>query len=142
MKRRLLALASCILLGCATAPAAPHDQTPADQHPYVSLASRVGTRLRFVTDISFPQGPAWQVKVYDWIVGPKQEIADFPLEGFAAIEVKAGEIDTTIGGVTSRRHAGEHFVVPEKTRLDISVPFDTGRGDNLVSLHGVVAIRR
>ena len=112
------------------------------QNPYQSLAQRVETQLRFTTDVAFPGGPAFQVKVYDWVIGPRQEISNFPLEGFATIEVKSGELETTINGVTTRPHEGEHFAVPEGARLDIAIRADTGRGDNIVSLHGVVAIRR
>jgi len=129
-------------LGCAAAPAAHDRQAAPAQHPYESLAPRVETRLRFTTDVAFAGGPSLQVKVYDWIVGPRQEIANFPLEGFATFELKAGELETTIGGTTLLRREGDLWVVPEGTRLDLRVPFNTGHGDNLVSLHGVVAIRR
>jgi hypothetical protein len=112
------------------------------QNPYQSLGQRVETQLRFTTDVAFPGGPDFQVKVYDWVIGPRQEILSFPLEGFATIEVKSGELETTINGVTSTRREGQHFAVPEGARLDIAIRADTGRGDNIVSLHGVVAIRR
>jgi hypothetical protein len=117
-------------------------QQPAIPHPYESLAPAVTTRVRFVTDFSFPGGPAFQVKVYDWIIGPRQEIANFPLEGFATIEVKAGELETTIGGQTVQRHEGEHWVVAEGARLGIRISSEAGHGDNLVSLRGVVVTRK
>jgi hypothetical protein len=112
------------------------------QSPYQALAGRVETRLRFTTDVVFPGGPGFQVKVYAWVIGPRGEVPSFPLEGFAIIEVKSGEIETTINGVTTTRRAGEHFAVPEGGQLGLAVRADTGRGDNLVSLQGVVAIRR
>lgn len=144
MKRRATLILVCGLgLGCAMLLTAQVAQRPDGiQDPYVSLAGRVETRLRFVTDFSFPQGPAFQVKVYDWIIGPRQEITDFPLEGFTTFELKAGTVETTIGGVTARYHEGEHWVVPEGSRLDIRVPADATPGDNLASLHGVAAIRK
>ena len=142
-RRLTLAFAWWVALACAgTPPARDGQQTAPPQHPYAVLAPSVETRLRFSTEFSFERGPALQVKVYEWILGPRQELPNFPLEGFAAIEVKAGEIETTIGGATARRQAGDRFVVPEGSRLDLRVPFDTGRGDNLVSLQAVVAIRR
>ena len=115
---------------------------PTAGHPYASLAMRVETRLRFVTDFSFPGGPALQIKVYDWVIGPRQEFPNFPLEGFATIEVKAGEIETTIDGTTTERHEGEHWVVPDGKRLSMRVRSGLGRGDNVVSLRGVVVIRK
>lgn len=143
MKRLLTAmLASGLGLASVIVIAAQATQRPeATQHPYQSLTG-VETRVRFVTDFSFPQGPALQVKVYDWIIGPRHEISDFPLEGFATLELKAGEIETTIAGVTARHHQGEHWVVPEGARLGIRVPADATAGDNLASIHGVVVIRK
>jgi hypothetical protein len=112
------------------------------RNPYEVLAQRVETRLRFTTDVTFPGGPNLQVKVYDWLIGPRQEITGFPLEGFAVIEVKSGEFETTINEVRTARHQGEHFVVPEGARLNVTVRPEAGPGDNTVSLHGVVTIRR
>ena len=114
----------------------------AQRHPYESLAPGVTTRARYATDFSFSGGPAFQVKIYDWIIGPRQEISSFPLEGFATIEVKAGMIESTIDGRTVQHHQGERWVIPQGARLAIRVPSDTGRGDNLVSLRGVVVIRK
>lgn len=132
-----------VLLGSAMLlPAQEAQRRPATGHPYTSLATRLETHLRFVTDFSFPGGPALEVKVYDWVIGPRQEFQDFPLEGFATIEVKAGEAETTIDGVTTVRHEGEHWVVPEGKKLSIRIKPETGRGDNIVNLHGVVVIRK
>lgn len=80
--------------------------------------------------------------MYDWVIGPRQEFTNFPLEGFATIEVKAGEAETTVDGVTAVRHEGEYWVVPEGAKLSIRIKPETGRGDNVVSLHGVVVIRK
>lgn len=132
---RLLAL-GLFLQAAATAPRAQA------QNPYEALAQRVETRLRFTTDVAFPGGPNFQVKVYDWMIGPRQEVVGFPLEGFATIEVKSGEFETTINEVRAVRRQGEHFVVPEGARLNITVRPEVGPGDNMVSLHGVVTIRR
>jgi len=66
---RLLAL-GLFLQAAATAPRAQA------QNPYEALAQRVETRLRFTTDVAFPGGPNFQVKVYDWMIGPRQEVAD------------------------------------------------------------------
>ena len=118
-------------------------QRPAQAvHPYAQLAGRLQTDLRFTTDIAFPGGPNLQVKVYDWLIGPRQEVQDFPLEGLATIEVKAGEVEVTVNGVTSVREEGEHFVVPPGAKMSLRVQPERGRGDNLVSLHGVVVIRK
>jgi hypothetical protein len=117
-------------------------QQPSAEHPYKPLTPRLETSLRYVTDFSFPGGPTLQVKVYDWVIGPRQELPNFPLEGFATIEVKAGEIETTMDGATIVRHEGERWVVPEGTKLSISIKPETGRGDNIVSLRGVVVIRK
>jgi hypothetical protein len=133
--KRLVALGLC-LQAAATAPRAQA------QNPYEALAQRVETRLRFTTDVAFAGGPNLQVKVYDWTIGPRQEIVGFPLEGFATIEVKSGEFETTINEVRAVRHQGEHFVVPEGARLNITVRPEVGPGDNMVSLHGIVTIRR
>jgi hypothetical protein len=144
MKKKQLAFV--LVFGLVCGPATPTGAQPAQQaaqsHPYESLAPGVTTRVRFATDFSFSGGPALQVKVYDWIIGPRQEISNFPLEGFATIEVKAGTIESTIGGQTVQHQQGEHWVVPEGARLAVRIPSDTGRGDNLVSLRGVVVIRK
>lgn len=145
MKRFLrgFPLAFAILLGSGTtAPAQEVQRPPTVEDPYKALAPRLESRLRFVTEFSFPGGPAFQVKVYDWLMGPRQEFANFPLEGFATIEVKAGEAETTMDGVTRVRQEGEHWAVPEGTKLSIRIKPETGRGDNVVSLHAVVAIRK
>jgi hypothetical protein len=120
----------------------PAQQPAASAHPYTALAPRLETTLRFVTDFALPGGPAYQVKIYDWVIGPRQEVLDFPLEGFATIEVKAGEVETTVDGATAVRREGEYWVVPEGTKLSITVRAETGRGDNVVSLHGVILIRK
>ncbi len=112
------------------------------EDPYKAFAPWMETSLRFVTDLSFAGGPSFQVKVYDWVIGPRQEVANFPLEGFATIEVKAGDLETTMDGVTVQRRAGEYWVVPEGTKLGIKIKSETGRGDNVVSLYGVVLIRK
>ena len=131
------------LLGSTVPAPAQEAQRPApSQHPYTSLATRMETRVRFVTDFSFPGGPALQVKVYDWVIGPRQEFQGFPLEGFATIEVIAGEVEATVDGVTAVRHEGEHWVVPAGARLSMRVKPETGRGDNVVILHAMVVIRK
>jgi hypothetical protein len=130
-------------LASATLATAQDVRRPSEaEHPYASLAPRVETYLRFVSDFSFVGGPAFQVKVYDWVIGPRQEITNFPVEGFATIEVKAGEVETILDGVATTRREGEHWIVPERTNLVIRVKSDTGRGDNVVSLHGVIVIRK
>ena len=117
-------------------------QRPATTHPYAALAGRLETELRFATDLAFPGGPSFQVKIYDWLMGPRQEFQDFPLEGLATIEVKAGEVEVTVDGVTSVRQEGEFFVVPAQGKLSLRIRPERGRGDNMVSLHGVVVIRK
>ena len=131
-----------LVLGFSAPVQAQQTQPPTATHPYTSLAGRLQTDLRFVTDIAFPTGPRLQVKIYDWVMGPRQEFRNFPLEGLATIEVKAGEVKVTLDGVTSVRHEGEHFVVPPGATLSMKIEPDTGRGDNIVSLHGIVVIRR
>lgn len=136
-------LAFGILMACGvlvTAQVAQGPQTA--EHPYKAFAPWMETSLRFVTDVAFADGPAFQVKIYKWVIGPRREVPNFPLEGFATIEVKAGELETTMNGVTVDRRAGEYWVVPEGTKLAIKVKSETGRGDNVVSLHGVVLVRK
>ena len=121
---------------------AQQSQRPAVAHPYAALAGRIESELRFVTDIAFPSGPGFQVKIYDWVMGPRHEFQDFPLEGLATIEVKAGEVEVAVNGVTSVRREGEHFVVPANAKLAMRIHPERGRGDNMVNLHGVVVIRK
>ena len=140
---RALLLVAGLLAAGARPGWAQEGQRPATAgHPYASLAGRLQTELRFTTDIAFPNGPNLQVKIYDWVMGPRQEFQDFPLEGLAMIEVKAGEAEVTLNGVTTVRREGEHFVVPPGTKLAMRIKPETGRGDNIVSLHGVVVIRK
>jgi hypothetical protein len=143
MKRIRLPLAFVfgVLLGAAL-PAPAQERAPLAQHPYAMLEPKLETRQSFATDIEFPGGPAFRVKVYDWVIGPRQELSSFPLEGFATIEVKAGEVVTMIDGATVVRHEGEHWVVPEGARLSIRPNPEAERGDNVVSLRGVVMIRK
>ena len=143
MKRLRLPLAFvlAVLLGAAL-PISARDEPELSEHPYAMLEPKLETRQSFVTDIKFPGGPTFEVKVYDWVIGPRQELPSFPLEGFATIEVKAGEVITVIDGVTTTRHEGEHWVVPEGARLSIRPNAEAGRGDNVVSLRGVVVIRK
>jgi hypothetical protein len=56
------------------------------------------------------------------------------------IEVKAGEVEAVIDGARATHTAGEYWVVPERAKLAIRVRSATGRGDNLVSMRGVVLI--
>ena len=121
---------------------AQQTQRPVATHPYAALAGRLETELRFATDVAFPEGPGFQVKVYDWLMGPRQEFQDFPLEGLATIEIKAGEVEVTVNGVTNVRREGEHFVVPANAKLAMRILPERGRGDNMVNLHGVVVIRK
>jgi len=121
---------------------AQQSERPPAPHPYAALAGRIETELRFATDVAFPDGPGFQVKVYDWVMGPRHEFQDFPLEGLATIEVEAGEVDVTVNGVTSVRREGEHFVVPANAKLSMRIHPERGRGDNMVNLHGVVVIRK
>lgn len=117
-------------------------KVPTTEHPYKVFAQRMETSLRFATDLSYPGGPSFRVKVYEWVIGPRQEIANFPLEGFATIEVKAGEVQTTINGVTLDRTPGEYWTVAEGQKLRLKVKSDTGRGDNIVTLQGVVLAKK
>ena len=145
MKKRCLAVVHVVgfLLGSTMMAPAQEVQRPSTSaHPYTALTTRMETRVRFVTDFSFPGGPALQVKIYDWVIGPRQEFQNFPLEGFATIEVVAGEVEATVDGVTAVRHEGEHWVVPAGARLSMRVKPETGRGDNVVILHAVVVIRK
>jgi len=146
MKRpcRTLVVVGGLLFGCTGIVLAQESQKPSigGGDPYSRLAGRLQSELRFVTDVAFPGGPSFQVKIYDWVMGPRQEFPEFPLEGLATIEVKAGEVETTINGLTAVYHEGQYFVVPAGARLTMKIRPETGRGDNIVSLHAVVVIRR
>lgn len=140
--RPLLLVAAVVAASVGPAWAQAAQRPGQAAHPYAQLAGRLQTDLRFTTDIAFPGGPHLEVKVYDWLIGPRQELQDFPLEGLATIEVKAGEVEVTVNGVTRVREEGEHFVVPPGAKLSLKVQPERGRGDNVVSLHGVVVIRK
>jgi hypothetical protein len=145
MKRQhtLPALAFGILVACAVRVGAQQAQGPLTaEHPYKAFAPWMETSLRFATDLSLPGGPTFQVKIYEWVIGPRREVPNFLLEGFATIEVKAGELQTAMDGVTIDRRAGDYWFVPERTKLAIKVKSETGRGDNLVILHGVVLVKK
>jgi hypothetical protein len=129
-------LALALLLGwSAVGHAQPAPVPPAD--PYRALAPRVRATLRFATDLALvPGAPPMRVRVYSWHVAPQQDVASFPLEGAATVEVRAGEVEATVDGKTAAHREGDHFVVPEGSRLRIKT------GNDSVSLHGVVVIRR
>lgn len=140
--RPLLMLAAVVAFPVVPGRAQETQRPALSAHPYSQLAGRLQTDLRFTTDVAFTGGPNLQVKVYDWLIGPRQELQDFPLEGLATIEVKAGEVEVTVNGVTSVRVEGEHFVVPPGAKVSLRVQPERGRGDNMVSLHGVIVIRK
>jgi quercetin dioxygenase-like cupin family protein len=121
--------------GLAQQSQAPSTPTPADS--YRSLAPRVKATLRFETDLPLtPEGPTFHVKVYTWHIAPQQDLPSFPLEGAATIEVRAGEVQTTIDGQTVERREGDHWAVAEGARLRLKT------GNDSVSLQGVVVVRR
>jgi len=117
-------------------------KTGARANPYAALAPRLGTSLRFVSDLAFPGGPSFQVKVYDWVIGPGDEVVDFPLEGFATVEVKAGQVETVIDGTSAVHTEGQYWIVPERAKLSIRIRPGVRRGDNLVSMRAVVLVRK
>jgi hypothetical protein len=133
----VLAVACAIAWGWGVAAVA--QQRPGSSAPpadsYRALAPRVKTTLRFTTDLPLaPGGPTLHVKVYTWHIAPQQDIRDFPLEGAATMEVRAGEVETTIDGQTVLRREGDHWAVPEGGRLRLKT------GNDTVSLQGVVVV--
>ncbi len=139
----VLVLVCGTVLAWGIAVPAHEAQTPQPpEHPYKVFAPWLQTSVRFVSDVSVPGGPSFKVKVYDWVIGPRREVPAFPLEGFATIQLTSGELETTIGGVTVERQAGDFWVVPPGTKFGISVKAEAKYGDNLASLHGVVLIRK
>jgi quercetin dioxygenase-like cupin family protein len=115
---------------------------PATKDPYTAFVPWMETHLLFVTDVSVPGGPTFQVKVYDWVIGARREVPNFPLEGAATFQLNAGQLETTMNGVTVQRLPGEYWVVPPGTKLGIRVKTEANRGDNMVSMHGVVLVRK
>ena len=135
---RVLVLAGA--LACTAAGLAQQSQLPSppmSTDPYRALAPRVKATLRFATDLPLTQGgPTFHVKVYTWHIAPQQDLPDFPLEGAATIEVRAGEVQTTMDGQAVERREGDHWAVPEGARLRLKT------GNDSVSLQGVVVVRR
>ena len=145
MKARLVALVLVcgMALASGIAVSAHEAQTPqAPDHPYKAFAPWMETTVRFVSDVSVPEGPSFKVKIYDWVIGPRREVPAFPLEGFATIQLTSGELETTIGGVKAERRAGDFWVVPPGAMFGIRVKAEATFGDNLATLHGVVLIRK
>ncbi len=130
-------LIQALVLGatlCGSA-AAFAQQPPTTVDPYRAFAPGMQTTLRFSTDLSFAGEPGFRVKVYEWVVG-RRDIPDFPLEGFAVVEVQAGELEIRMNGTTLQRRQGEHLVVPEGAKLGIKIK------NEVAHLRGVVLIRK
>jgi quercetin dioxygenase-like cupin family protein len=138
--RTVALLVLAVVLGGVAGALAQQTQVPsplAATDPYRSLAPRVRSTLRFAADLPLAPGdPMAHVKVYTWHIAPQQDLPNFPLEGAAAIEVRAGEIQATVDGQTVERREGDHWAVPEGARLRLKT------GNDSVSLQAVVVVRR
>jgi quercetin dioxygenase-like cupin family protein len=142
-QRAVVRLACGIVLAWSTVAPVARAQTPkVPAHPYKAFAPWLETSVRFVSDVTVPGGPTFNVKVYDWVIGPRREVPNFPLEGFATMQLISGEVETTIGGTRAERRAGEFWVVAAGTKFGLKVVAEKNLGDNLVILRGVVLIRR
>lgn len=51
------------------------------------------------------------IEVKDYVLGPGQSAAELPTTGITVLEVKSGEVETTIDGQTARRGPGDFWVV-------------------------------
>jgi hypothetical protein len=59
------------------------------------------------------------VEVSDVILGPGKSAPDFLVRGVAIMELKSGEVETTIDGQTVRRRPGAYWVVRSGQRYAI-----------------------
>jgi hypothetical protein len=63
--------------------------------------------------------PGYQVRVRDLVIGPNQKADAVPLQGHALMELRSGEAEVAINGVSTRRQTGDLWLVPRGARFAI-----------------------
>jgi hypothetical protein len=92
-------------------------QPPSASREYTQVAEGVlaSSAPLFVTDSI----PRYHLEIRDFIIGPNKSAPRVPIEGFAVFELRAGMIETTIGGKAVRRETGNIWLVPARTALAV-----------------------
>ncbi len=115
---RVMQLILVGLIGCAPAvlaQAKPGQAQEPGRVVYESLAPGIiGARV-FMSDAL--RGAI--VEVSDVILGPGKSAPDFLVPGATIMELKSGEVETTIDGQTVRRRPGAYWVVRSGQRFAI-----------------------
>jgi len=75
--------------------------------PYESVAAGLLRSRTFATEAL----PGVEVEIQDLILGPGKSAREIPVPGVEVLELKSGEVETTIGGQTLRRRPGNYWVV-------------------------------
>ena len=80
--------------------------------------------------------PDVRVEVNDVILGPGKSVPALPFNGFRIVELKSGEVETTIDGQSARRRPGAFWVVGPRQSYAIR---NLG---GMVVLHVVALVRK
>jgi quercetin dioxygenase-like cupin family protein len=97
--------------GLASSQSNPTDRTVT----YESVATGLLRSRTFATEIL----PGVGVEIQDLILGPGKSAGDIPSPGVEVLELKSGEVETTIGGQTIRRRPGNYWVVRPGERYSL-----------------------
>jgi hypothetical protein len=99
---------------------------------YEALAEGVYEAKLIATDALAPV----RVEVNDVILGPGKSAPHKPFDGFRVVELKSGEVETTIDGQGARRRPGDFWVVrPGQT-------YTIKNLGGMVTLHEVTFVRK
>jgi len=115
---KVMLLTPVVLIGCATAvlaQAKPGRPQAPERVVYESLAPGIVGAHVFTSDVLKDV----TVEVSDVILGPGKSALDFLVRGVVMMELKSGEVETTIDGQAARRRPGAYWVVRSGQRYAI-----------------------
>lgn len=102
-----------LLLGARTPVSAGEGASPSQSNPaggtvtYESVATGLLRSRTFATEAL----PGVGVEIQNFILGPGKSAREIPVQGVEVLELKSGEVETTIDGQTLRRRPGSYWVV-------------------------------
>ena len=122
--------AGSLLAGSSIAQMTPSERGDVEQlrKPLERFSGRVTIRARDGASKEV------QVVVRNWIIDNRRKIARFPEQGFLVVQLRGGEVVTTIDGERRERKSDEFWTVPAGSTMSIET------GDDSATLQ-TIAIR-
>lgn len=123
---RLAALALIVLLAAAAvAQEERYEKAPLDSFERFDGTLGVAPELAPGVDVTADMTEPRRLVIHNWIVPGGTEIERFPVEGFAVVQLRGGELVTVIGGERQERAEDEFWVIPAGATMAVETEDDS-----------------